>query len=146
MSESDWNAQVAVYFEALKIYSPKILTSAFRKSIERHPDFMPTVGQLQSIALEFWRDDQKKQAEAAKRKQLAAHLAKPASERRGKRPEGEVRNAFDLLARAWFDESERLGLDPDKPTPRDIGRRRLSEFWSTWNTLFDPQPTKENQP
>jgi len=37
-------------------------------------------------------------------------------------------NPFQMLARSWERESRDLGLDPNQPTPHEIGKRRMSEL------------------
>jgi len=37
-------------------------------------------------------------------------------------------NPFQMLARSWERESRELGLDPNQPTPHEIGKRRMEEL------------------
>ena len=39
---------------------------------------------------------------------------------------------FERLARKWERQSQRMGLDPNRPTPKDLGEERWVEFWGTW--------------
>ena len=49
-----------------------------------------------------------------------------------RRPRLETDNPFEQIARVWEDESRALRQDPDKPSPRDIGTRRMRELRQMW--------------
>jgi hypothetical protein len=74
---------------------------------------------------------------------------------RGALPEAtctlEADNPFLLLARKWEQESYDLGLDPEKPSPRGIGERRLEEIDELLDrvvvahTMPEPKQNKKTQ-
>lgn len=46
-------------------------------------------------------------------------------------------SAFERLARQWECESTRLGAKPDQPTPQNIGKARLAQFWAVHGNACD---------
>lgn len=44
----------------------------------------------------------------------------------------EAANPFERLARLWECDSASRDLDPNAPTPPDISKTRLAQFWEVW--------------
>ncbi len=78
------------------------------------PDKMPTVPEVKREILLRMR----KEGPPAKRRET-----EPYSE-----PDIPDDNPFSMLAQRWREESNRLGLDPNRPTPQDIFKKRMREL------------------
>lgn len=135
-----WKLTVDAYFDGLKPYDFAVIGEAMTQACQREATYIPSLPVVQGVALELWK---KGRTEAHQRDEIEAkrrYLEEPKDSRRGPRPGGDIRNAFDELAQSWWDESRNMGLDPDKPTPREIGLKRLKQFWATWEQVVEGKP------
>lgn len=118
-TEDEWAKRLEAYWVELKRYELRtIVTACNRASRPQHyPDRFPTAGQLAVIC-----------------QLVEAEKPTPPSRDYPEvlRPQLDPDNPFEQMARTWEAESLALGLDPDKPAPRDIGRRRLKELRQMW--------------
>lgn len=132
----EWKMTVDAWFDGLQPYSFDVIGSALTEAAEPDSPFLPNLPKVRAIAHSIWNEQQAAALEKRKLEQEQRRLLLPPKERRGPRPDDFVHQGFEALAQSWWDESTRLGLDPDKPTPREIGLRRWSEFRQTWTTAF----------
>jgi|WetSurMetagenome_2_1015567.scaffolds.fasta_scaffold10221_2 hypothetical protein len=90
---------------------------AFAKAPSASSSFVPTAQVVREIAVALPR-----------RQSFSANVVSV----RGALPEATCTlaeaNPFLLMARKWEQESYDLGLDPERPSPRGIGERRLQEI------------------
>ncbi len=128
-SEKEWAEMVGAWGSRLLEYHPEAVRRAFDRCLESYPDWFPTYPQFQTLV-------RQEALELKRAKERAAQMERPALPPPPE-PELSDENPFKELARRWEDESRRLGLDPERPTPREIGERRMKEFWGAWNRRFE---------
>ena len=118
-TEDEWSKRLEAYWVELKRYDTQtIITACNRASRPQHyPDQFPTAGQLAIIC-----------------QLVEVTKPAPAPERRpdAARPRLDPSNPFEQTARTWEAESKALGLDPNKPPPPEIVRRRVPEIQNLW--------------
>ena len=119
VNPDEYKAQVAAYWSGLRSYSDQVVARAFSRAVGRHPNYFPTLGQIQAIALEVYHDEQRRASRGQR------ELLPPS-------PLAESNNPVSALGAKWEEESERLGLDPRGQTPPEVFERRMAEFWEAW--------------
>jgi hypothetical protein len=122
MDQDEWALTTEVYWRALQVYSPDLIAEVFDEAVKHWTDFFPTAGQLRASALALWKRHQERDKPQRPLLPGSPGIRPAASE-----------NPLKQLARQWFDESRKLGLDPDKETPPEIAARRFKQFWSAWS-------------
>ena len=158
-----WGTTVRSYHNSLLDFPPKCLARAFRDAELESPKFFPSSGTLRKLSSHA-RSAFRREAETRKHsadvvrdyKQLRERPREPrAIQGRTPLPVTEKaqqeyiaggKDRFDRLGRYWELESRKLRLDPEKPTPDSIGKRRWEQFWDVWasgETQAEPEDTAE---
>lgn len=107
---------ILTWWNHLRDLSEATVIAALAKAPGASSLFVPTAQTVREIALALPRDTGR-QAQCERLRQLPEATRSLAAD-----------NPFLVLARKWEEESRDLGLDPDRPSPRQVAQGRLHEI------------------
>jgi hypothetical protein len=150
--ETQWAGRLKAYLEDLRPFASEIVGRACRraKEPEFYPDRFPSSGQLVRVCREMARPNAIEATKARATTEDPRQLADPRvvyadvpSTLDGQHDWIEAgESAGEGLAREWIAESCNLRIDPNRPTPPDVFRRRMDQL----NRLLGEIPSaKENR-
>lgn len=134
----EWARRVTAYWSKVRRFDFDIIKAACEAAVERHPSRFPTAGQLVCLCdsvekdlLDAAAEERKKRLEREENRRNAEYTdlrrrkVIPDTPEAQRRWIAEAPNRFERLARECECESKNRGLDPNAPTPKDIGRGRM---------------------
>lgn len=137
----DWDRIVEAYLDKLRKVDAVDVEAAVEAAMTKHPDKMPTVPQLASIAADCTRrrhDEARRRSaedrEAAENAIIRDYVAEKRRQVIPDTPEGQNAwiNAGDTeaekIARYFEAQSKHLNLDPIKPCPPEVHHERMRLF------------------
>ncbi len=155
-TESEWAARSTAYWQKLRKFDVQLVEEACDQATEKYPDRFPTSGQLVGLcnAIAFDRD---------RREREDGQQAATVSEERETREKVDLLRreiipndhdgqrawvaagdtAFERLARGFEVESKRLNLDPNRPSPSEVEKRRTGALMRIWNEAHTEPSTPE---
>lgn len=106
-----------------------------------HTRYFPTAGEIRLLCDQERLDEARHERSAKERSRCEREYIDSREYYADVPPRGEERdawiadapNVFEKLGRIWKAESCERGLDPNKPTPRELRDARMTEFWTLWD-------------
>lgn len=131
-AKTDWEALVHAYGHGLRAYSSEVIRVAVNRAHQAHPRFFPSLGEIRELCEAAHRDgvSRNRWQQTQKRPKLAGGV--PRTPQAQAKYIGDAAG-WEALARLWEVESQKLRLNQNEASPREVTQRRFRDFWKHWN-------------